>query len=412
MTKRISRVLFAIIVATIISKATARTSNLQDWIKARCGSSGHAIWSFQGALYDPLNGNKIANVQGLELVRCLAETSNDEMGKSRFQRRCGDLMAPAIVAKPTSNFTYAGTLLSRKLFCYTSDEGPKKLLDKVQLRPNSPTREIPADQAATVYDTASTFIQRGREWIAHTEWPDGRAVCTTTKITSDTAPAPATTNQQDWRINNNKRNTNAPSTLEFTSYARPQPRGRNRLPDLSSPYLEETTTSKSTIFNSLKSAVVASPKRSAIIQFGASQAEQIGKFGARETYHYRMDGDDCTVRYTRYGEGPIWYGPGRLCTLELTGKRISNMAELPPLVAKVAAERVLGFLSVRSAVAQDDSLASRAVEWFRGKGNSAVQIAPSSNDKQKAAWLQRVESGGSTVWNKVRSATSFSVGGE
>ena len=32
----------------------------------------------------------------------------------------------------------------------------------------------------------------------------------------------------------------------------------------------------------------------------------------------------CTVRYIRFGEAPPWYAPGRSCTLDLHGKRITT----------------------------------------------------------------------------------------
>ena len=368
----------------------AGSSTLHDWIRARCGPAGHSIWSYRGALYDPLNGNKIANVQGLELVRCLAETDDSPVAKERYRRRCGDLAAPMTVSASESQIEYAGTMLSRKLFCYTRADDENKLLDSIRLRPKSPLQVIPADQAATVYDVATTFIQRGIEWIAHTEWPDGRAVCTSTQIDAS--------EEEEWRTN--KRHARS---IEFTSYARPQLKGKLKLPDLTAPIASAK--------DRMSSQPAVSPKRSTLIQFGTSKAETLGKFGARETYLYQMvDDKACTVRYTRYGEAPIWYGPGRMCTLELTGKRVEDMSEIPSLVAKLAAERVLGFLSVRNMpVAEDDSLARRCVEWFRGKGHAPMQIAPNASDRSNSPkWMLNIQDAGSAVWYKLRSSTSWS----
>jgi hypothetical protein len=374
------------------SRASSTDNALQEFLHARSGPSGHSIWSYQGALYDPLNGNKIANVQGLELVRCLAETDGSAVQKKRFRRRCGDLAAPTSVGKPATLIDYAGTLLSRKLFCYTPINDDKSLLQSIRLRPKSPLQTIPLDQAAAVYDTATTFVQRGTDWVVHTEWPDGRAVCTTTQIDAST--------EEDWRIH-----WKHARSIGFTSYARPQAKGRLRLPDLTLPIPSSSSSN-----TQQPSAGTISPKRSSIIQFGASKAETLGKFGARETYLYQILNDNtCTVRYTRYGEGPIWYGPGRMCTLELTGKRVQDMSELPTLVAKLAAERVLGFFAIRDlpAPAQDTVMAQRCVEWFRGKGHGPVQIAPHASDMPKR-WWHRVQDSSAATWNKVSSTMSWS----
>jgi hypothetical protein len=109
---------------------------------------------------------------------------------------------------------------------------------------------------------------------------------------------------------------------------------------------------------------IISPRRSRFIQFGkgdGSSSTISRKYGSvRETYSYSFNNNDvidkhspirdvfgwiqnkimgdrryknqsssiprpneCTVRYTRYGEAPPWYAPGRSCTLDLQGKRIT-----------------------------------------------------------------------------------------
>ena len=66
-------------------------SLLKSFLRARCGPSGAGVWVYQGSLIDPLNGNEIAQVQGVELVRCLAVTDASSAQRERFQRRCSDL---------------------------------------------------------------------------------------------------------------------------------------------------------------------------------------------------------------------------------------------------------------------------------------------------------------------------------
>lgn len=379
--------LFHIVNASQVAPPSISSSLLRDWIRARCGRTGHALWAYQGALYDPLDGRKIANVQGVELVRRLAEINEgDFLDKLRYRRRCGDLQSVEALSNPASIMDYASTILSRKLFCYTRvDEERPTLLRKIRLRPTSPQRPIPVDQAATVFDTATTYIERGfgSEWLMQTEWPDGRALWTRTNVKSNEEVVTA--------------GIRRPTSIEFTAYARPQPRWRQGLPDLTQPFRHRRTD------------VTASPKRSAIIEFGSNADREAAKFGARETYQYSFDNYRCSVRYTRYGEAPVWYGPGRLCTLELTGRRVRDWNELPPLVARLATERVLGFRSVAARIGNDDQLASRAVESFRGRGAAKLQIAP--EDDGMPAWVTNVARRTAALVGRVRSATSMSIGG-
>ena len=141
--------------------------------------------------------------------------------------------------------------------------------------------------------------------------------------------------------------------------------------------------------------VVAAPKRCQLIQFGTSskqQQQQPGSstttFGVRETYSYSTTcssensfrnrprdwldrllrttpPEQVSMKYTRYGEGPPWYGTsGKYCMLELQGRKVASVEEAPPLAASIAAERVPGFLSVNAPILSDSS-AQRAMEWFR-----------------------------------------------
>jgi len=415
---------FLVVAEGVIGPVMATSSSkdesyLQSFLRARCGPTGNAVWVYRGALYDPLDGKKIANVQGLELVRCLATTDSSLPQKERFRKRCRDLQAAESVGNPESIIDYAGTILSRKLFCYTNvedDSGNGSLLQRIRLRPNSPQKDIPIDQAATVYDTATTFVQRGSmeegaagEWILHTEWPDGRAIWTTTRVSStDDGDEDDAGNPETMTVSSKKRNKRR-RFLEYTSYARPQPLWRQKLPDLTRPPVRQGL-----------QKLVTSPERSAWIQVGSNdQPNEASKYGARETYHYDLDLDSrkstkpCTLRYTRYGEGPIWYGPGRLCTLELTGKRVSNWSDGTLLqsrrAAQLALEKVVGFLSVNSPVAEDDELAGRAVDWFRGKGSALLQIAPELK-RDQPSWLYSVQDTCATVVHRLRAATTMTIG--
>jgi hypothetical protein len=453
------------------TSTTQRTANhprhfLQDWTRARCGPTGNAMWAYQGALYDPLDGKQIAQVQGLELVRCLSEADDDTVAnKQRYRRRCGDLSMADILSHGNATFDYASTILTRRLFLYTpvssdvvdtattaSASSPatrrQQILREIRLRPGSPMKKIPSNQAAAVYDTASTVVSRNNnptstgasEWLVHSEFSNGRSIWSTAQSKE---PIVNGNLVQTGGGRGGRGNKKRPWSLEFMVYARPR-FNTKQLPDLTTPPppLQNATATAAT--------TTISPGRAALIQFGQSAAENQGRFGVRETYHYTMGGEDdndssnsnispaalvkwfrkqttrgaanddtadswpsCSVRYTRYGEGPPWYGPHRMCTLELTGKRIRDSSQAPALAARFAAEQVPGFLSVHAPIPTQDSQAARAVDWFRGKGSAVLQITPGDNDERnnRPVWMRKIQDGATSVVDRVREATAISIGG-
>jgi hypothetical protein len=52
-----------------------------------------------------------------------------------------------------------------------------------------------------------------------------------------------------------------------------------------------------------------------------------------------------SLRYTRYGEGPSWYSVGRAVASELVATRYATLADAPPHVLKLVAERCPGFFT-------------------------------------------------------------------
>ena len=349
-------------VATSSSNDIRAAQRASQFLRNRCSNEVDddepAVWVYTGSLMDPLTGRKIAAVEGLELVQTLAETTTTKASKSttaveknrnddiaRFRRRCGKLqIAKALHSDAAPSF--CGTLLSRKMFCYTStteDEAkidpqsspsPSLLLHKLRKRPGGPVTTIPVDQAVTVYDTAVSMVvpsssssdnKSNDNWLLHSEWPSGQAVWSTAQLRL----LPSKNNDEpDSKFPASKtkspdHNDDDDDAVEFTIYSRLRSRSKTLQPeDLRPP-------------EALSSATTVSPKRSAWIQFGGSQTEQQGKFGARESYRYssssasRSGGSSKVqkVRYTRYGEAPVWYGPGRMCQLELTGRKLSKKEE-------------------------------------------------------------------------------------
>ena len=253
---------------------------VQHFIQSRCSNmrdnkKTNAIWVFEGSLIDPFNGRRIAEVEGVELVRQLTELSHDDdnhYGGNRYRpqtrqkrlfysrNRLGDLAASSLLFPPfqpssessqsvsSDNFNkytapswdYSSTVLSRKLFCYRDPQDKRKLLSSIRIRPGvGKVRHIPMREAVAVFDTATTFISRddGRELVLHTEWPDGR-----TLLADAEKPAFSDWNikqdddhhhydkfhHEDKSTNPNKQKigitapTTSTSTFEYTVYAKGQ----------------------------------------------------------------------------------------------------------------------------------------------------------------------------------------------
>jgi hypothetical protein len=345
---------------------------IQDWVQARCGD-GSAVWTYEGTLYDPLDGRKICRVEGLEIVRTLA--SPDDSSKRRSN----------LVSKDLKDGT---TILSRKLFCYKSPDEPRKLLSSIKLRPNAPKRSIPTNQAVALYDTATTLSSRqnGKQLVLHTEFPNGKCYWAATESSgeADDEAAPSSIRSLDFTVYTKKRSTD--------------------LPELT----DEPTSG----------GVVVAPKRSKIIQFGAGPKNESGRFGARETYSYTLTKPsqtekgwkfwvkpevtlpECSVKYTRYGEGPPWYGPGKYCALEVKGRRIDSMKDVPALAATFASQ-IPGFMAADRRIETDEE-AQQAVAWFRKEG--LLQLAQEGTDESGLKGRLM------TAWNKVRAASSHSAG--
>lgn len=338
---------------------------IDEWIQGRCGD-GSAVWTYEGTLYDPLDGRKICQVEGIELVRTLAGPNDSS------SRRVG------LISKDLEGST---TVLSRKLFCYKSPKEPHKLLSSIKLRHNSPKRLVPTNQAVAVYDTATTLSSRhdGKQLVLHTEFPNGKCYWASAE-SSDEPSEEAASKSLDFTVYTKKRSTDLPELLD-------EPKNGD---------------------------VIVAPKRSRLIQFGASPKQEVGRFGARETYSYTLSKapiekrswkfwekqiespPNCSVKYTRYGEGPPWYGPGKYCTLELKGRRLNSSDGVKPLAAAMAAQ-IPGFLSVDNRI-ETDGQAKQAVTRFRKQGLFQLDAEPSVEDKLKERAMKALR--------KLRSASS------
>lgn len=432
--------------ATALPPVPFSTQNLKHFIQNKCENpltNNAAIWSYEGRLVDPTNGNIIANVEGIELVRSLTEITRPDLSEKknvwklvRGLRRLNDLKVRSILSGP--GWDYSATLLSRKLFCYSPIDAPNTLMKEYRLHPTAPSRKVKADQAVALYDTATSFISMngGTDMVVMTEWPDGHWI-----------QSEASANRVD---NEDLLSGDSSHNMDFTVYARKS--GKRDVPMLP----DKKNESKD-----------GKPSRTNFIQFGKDDNSEDQRYGARETYSFNMGNSEltrsekvktmlkvavekikdrvglwdldedilpswltptsdptnsCTVRYTRYGEAPSWYGPGKMCTLELWGKRVDSLAELPPMAATLAATRIPGFMSVHSSIPSGkvegqsssdnpgkevlaaDEAAIKAVNWFRGKGG-ALPLEVVTDGEKEETLAETIVNTGLSIAQKIRAAT-------
>jgi hypothetical protein len=304
-----------------------------------------------------MTGKVIADVEGLELIKRLPVVERFQLTDNSEQSILDNLHAKKLLCSQDSQWDAAVTILSRRLFCYrrrnmskiysspdTESSPCNSLLTSLRLRPDGPLRHLSPSESMAIYDSALTYISRnkGREMVIISE----RGGCGG--------------NQDDVEIKNqfvighaeiNSSNKKSPSSIfEFSILARrgSERDGPTQLPLITS---EEVESVDATI----------SPPRSRFLQFGkgdGSGNSLARKYGSvRETYSYSFNNDiesagdassnsgwfvrivnqignrrpratppesikQSTVLYTRFGEAPPWYAPGRSCTLELRGERI------------------------------------------------------------------------------------------
>jgi hypothetical protein len=412
----IRRVKFGSFSDETVSTSTKSTTTTASSLSASSVSATYSpfitVWAYRGALYDLLNGQHIANVQGVELLRPLAHydsssstllSSNQQQRQQDFLSKCGDLQVAKTMREywnscnnETCNSSQddavdVTTAWSRKFFCYQApnndNEGEKattttssstcvasslsssssRLLDSIRLRPTAPRRKVPPSQAMACYDTIVSYLSPSSKRrhddgtlesslvLLHTEFPNRQTVHGVAQA-QQSQP-----NALDLNI------YTRPSAAAASSNKRKQQQALH-LPTLllsSSSSSNNNNSNSSTIPASSSSSSTTNPpriRRSSLIQFGASSQTTLNRYGARETYSYQIqplssDGSSlpkskstssgwfqnrfaaatakrkssartttttATVRYTRQGEGPPWYGPHRLCTLELQGQRLDD----------------------------------------------------------------------------------------
>jgi len=292
------------------------------------------MWSYAGTLVDPTNGRIVAEVEGIELTRNLAEVTNNganadgkdhSLVDARGWRRMGSLKARDMLLEARTDpneqtqWDYATTVLSRRMFAYRAPPAeqriatangkdsnqvggdtrgadannrdaatnklrmPTTLLRSIRFRPNSPVKKLDLTDTVAVYDTATTYISRdhGRSLVVLTEFGDGRWVMGSTEAAYNGAR----------EENQGKEGGNI---FEYGVYARMGWGGRGggtrtrkkNLPSLVPIRGLGTSSQGNATAASGTGSVIISPPRSRLIQFGKDNSVERARYGARETYSF------------------------------------------------------------------------------------------------------------------------------
>ena len=362
-------------------------SLVADWVYAKTGG-GQQLWKYQGALYDPLDGRRVASVEGLEWVSLLRQNETEDRP-----------IYSQVLRHPNATWKCAATMLSKHIFCYTIGDNNNNLdgnqttstalLRKIRVRPYSPEKMIPLEQAAAVYETTTTLIERPNgEVVLYSEWPSMLASPSSNKHKNKTI--------QLWGVATISRSQEE-GTMGFSIYCkRRSPKSPLFLPDLTKAE-EDSVSADGTSLQNGTNSIVVSPKRAKWVQFGISNMETKHKFGARETYSMtapalkwaaggrRKDAlffqpwkkwfgfgsfkeDRPNLCYTRYGEGPPFYAPGRMCMLELRAEPITSLEDAPPVVQQLLKTQVQGWTEPRMSYWGDSDGTSKTLQLLPEPG--------------------------------------------
>lgn len=334
---------------------------VQEFINRRCGEEGKAVWFYEGSLVDPLDGSKISSVQGLEVVNRIAMNAHD---RSNLKESFRELQVGKVLDSETQTSSpvgTVGTMLCRKTFCYT-DENNELRTTYIPRRKRAPKRKIPTQEAMARIDSVVSMIEvPNQPNILHTELLHEGGSSALGRLSTSTDEL---------------------ENLEIKVFATP----RDLTKDIIRAPVDGTNT----------------PRRLRLIQFGGSAAPTKSR-GAREVYRFTSDG--CRMRYTRYGEGPVWYGVGRMCQLELTGTRIRPEDPLPP---RLCADLSKTLLRIRGASLEQKD---RSESDLYGSGLTGMNDEDFGNDMSLKHTIQRLRlenKKGRNGWLKrIRKAASF-----
>ena len=424
-----------------------------------------------------------------------ATTTNNNINKESIFNKlyANRILYPQTTTQSNNNQQWdsAVTILSRKIFCYRNprsidnkssiETNKSSLLTSVRLRPDGPIRHLSPEESISMYDSAVTYISRnnGKEMIVFSERPDiDNEECIKNYVmgTAKQQHSSSTTGQStvfDFAIHGQKGISDTPmlpplkQLIDSEEVVISPPRSRlfqfgkgdgstssdRKYGSVRETYtytfdhndysLEggESATSRDIDMKNVNRRRGFGRRRRRFKPSFSTRMNQIGlikkqikasKAVGDETLQQPEQPKKCSVRYTRYGEAPPWYAPGRSCTLELQGKRINDDSTNAPTLASWVATKCNFWSSGWPAIfksnesegtdltrqyyqlpkSSESELAQRAVELFCTRGEQPI-IKPLVDDwpvVDKIRWISSVENGLSSVQSSIsRLSKSFVV---
>ena len=330
-----------------VQSRTRPTMGLEQWTS---DGTEKSLWLYQGTLMDPLTGKVLANVEGVEVLSLKGIWQNETSSTSSASGGItSSFLARLPQNNPLTNWTRslltidnnkldmqaAAVWTSRKVFLYRSTDD-NALLSTVRLKPASPTRKVPLSQAISIWDsTTSVWEPSGTSsWLFGTAFTSSSpAQPKRTTLVWNTAPlaweedaseqSTASIKSRKKKGRRGKKQQQSKETtgsLEFTIHARPRQ--------------GDQVTALQNHFAQLHRPSGLAPPRTALVSLGTVGTVNGGNTAtAHETYRYNLPSG--RLSYSRYGEGPVWYGPHRTCRLELRGQCQTNLQQLSPVLQEL-----------------------------------------------------------------------------
>ena len=285
------------------------------FVAQRCHNNKLSLWVYEGSLVDQDSGRIVADVEGVELVGALPMNNDDST--LLHSRPVSELLQ-------SEKWDAAHTLISRKLFCYKQrhnhhdldkhNDSDSELLTSIRLSPDGPLRHLSPSESAIIYDSAITFLSREDESIVVAERLDGNESNVMGTVETSNDESEYTINAR--RIEEGENMVSLPKTLSKMPSRRWIQIGKSREIRKYNVVREKYVYSSNLDESSQE---IVNPRDNLLSWISGRRKKSLPASPPTTK---------STVRYTRYGEAPPWYAPGRMCTLDLIGTKLDLPANL------------------------------------------------------------------------------------
>lgn len=303
-----------------------RNQQLSHYMTLRCGNNKFKplYWYYTGSIRNPMTGNIIAGIEGIEFVQRLPDWNENQV-KDTFTAIMSKLrlninQLHELDNNHTTKSSYIPSYMTKKIFIYTNPLNHSNILSSYQIRPQSPKRvinnpykelnEIISIQSSNIFDNSYKVV---------IQWPKGRISCTKKmQILSDIKQPKQSHQDQknDMNINqlSSKYNTD---TLEIKNFIHG---GKIKL--------KNHKILKNQFFNILKQSTRwISFSSSSLSDFNGRSQEYYSIYPIKLMNFIKLG--QSGMIYHRYGEGPAWYALKHACNTELHGISFQSLDQIP-----------------------------------------------------------------------------------